>query len=85
MLAMEEVFEVSVVDEEDSANTTNAASEAAAAATDTNKALKTLKCKRCGCLQQFEVAAAVENADEGAEKRQVRCQFIWMFVVCISC
>ena len=81
MLAMEEVFEVSVVDEEDSANTTNAASEAAAAATDTNKALKTLKCKRCGCLQQFEVAAAVENADEGAEKRQVRCQFIWMFVV----
>ena len=73
---MEEVFEVSVVDEEDSANTTNAASsEAAAAATD-NKALKTLKCKRCGCLQQFEVVAAVEDdADGSDEKSQVRCQF----------
>ena len=71
---MEEVFEVSVVDEEDSANT-NAASEAAAAATD-NKALKTLKCKRCGCLQQFEVAAAVEDdADGSDEKSQVRYQF----------
>ena len=72
---MEEVFEVSVVDEEDSANTNAASSEAAAAATD-NKALKTLKCKRCGCLQQFEVVAAVEDdADGSDEKSQVRYQF----------
>ena len=57
---------MSVVDEEDNGANAEAESETAeaAASADSNLSLKTLKCKRCGCLQQFEVAAAaVEDAD----------------------
>ena len=66
---MEEVFEVSVVDEEDSNAAAAAAMASAAAGTSeadadsaraaTAAAIKTLKCRRCGSLQQFEVPAAV--------------------------
>ena len=82
---MEEVFEVSVVDEEDTSANAAAAMASAAAATsaaaaDVNSAraaaaLKTLKCRRCGSLQQFEVPAAVEGdtaEDDCGEDNQVR-------------
>ena len=79
MLAMEEVFEVSVVDEEDtSANAAAAMASAAAATSDADSAraaaIKTLKCRRCGSLQQFEVPAAVEDdtaEDDGGKDNQV--------------
>ena len=79
VLAMEEVFEVSVVDEED--NNVNAMASATSEATapaDDKAALRTLKCRRCGSLQQFEVAAVEDDTaddDVSDEKRQVRYFF----------
>ena len=79
VLAMEEVFEVSVVDEEDSNVNAmaSATSEATAPAADDKAALRTLKCRRCGSLQQFEVAAVEDDTadDDSLEKRQVRYFF----------
>ena len=78
VLAMEEVFEVSVVDEEDSSvNAMASATSEPTAPADDKAALKTLKCRRCGSLQQFEVAAVEDDTadDDSDEKRQVRYFF----------